>query len=67
MSHDGHSSTQGAVRMRHCYLSLTGMWTVTLASRSMDIRRKEPPRTTMSHDGHESSHSANFSDFLASE
>ncbi|KRY30394.1 hypothetical protein T01_4592 [Trichinella spiralis] len=56
MSHDGHSSTQPAVRMRHCYLR--GMWTVTLGSPSTDIRRKEPPQTTMSHNGHESSHTA---------
>ncbi|KRX11657.1 hypothetical protein T07_2159 [Trichinella nelsoni] len=34
------------------------MWTVTFGSPSTDIRRKEPPRTTMSHDGHESSHPA---------
>ncbi|KRY13354.1 hypothetical protein T12_8208 [Trichinella patagoniensis] len=40
-------------RLPSSSLSPIGMWTPTFASPSTDIRRDVPPRTTMSHDGHE--------------
>ncbi|KAL1238507.1 Netrin-5 [Trichinella spiralis] len=39
-------------------LSATGMWTPIFASPLTDIVRDEPPRTTMSHDGHSSTQPA---------